>query len=375
MYLLIVKVTINFVYVKLLALIRENLPLNQIVGLILFFLGYVVVDGMIMCKRCGKKYKYKKNFQRHVKYECHKPPQFSCYFCPSRFTQNSSLKTHMATHHHVYDIKIHKLYRCPKCGKGYKHKPNLYRHAKYECDGISHFVCAICSKAYTQKVNTNAKLAESPTGISRTCTDIKNTNVRVSPISDASTVLRLFKCGTSLARLAWLHNFFLGFQCKKCGKVYKHRCNLYRHSKYHCDGISHFVCPVCSKAYTQKSSLQHHVWTIHPDQKPLVQSRSDQKEQILIEFVTGAGSENMEDFSIPENELFTCLCNNCGKGKFIRVQTVTDRTDQATLFGDTLSTCVAVKDHHLQGTDSSTTITSVIDAKNHTNAKAQSDAI
>ena len=44
------------------------------------------------------------------------------------------------------------LYRCPKCGKGYKHKPNLYRHAKYECDGISHFVCAICNKAYTQKV-------------------------------------------------------------------------------------------------------------------------------------------------------------------------------------------------------------------------------
>ena len=39
-----------------------------------------------------------------------------------------------------------------KCDKAYKHKPNLYRHSKYECDGVPRFVCEICGKAYTQKV-------------------------------------------------------------------------------------------------------------------------------------------------------------------------------------------------------------------------------
>lgn len=37
--------------------------------------------------------------------------------------------------------------------KSYKHKPNLIRHKKYECDGIAHFLCQICGKSYTQKSN------------------------------------------------------------------------------------------------------------------------------------------------------------------------------------------------------------------------------
>lgn len=45
-----------------------------------------------------------------------------------------------------------KKFKCMKCDKSYKHKPNLYRHSKYECDGVPRFVCEICGKAYTQKV-------------------------------------------------------------------------------------------------------------------------------------------------------------------------------------------------------------------------------
>lgn len=45
-----------------------------------------------------------------------------------------------------------KKFKCGKCDKAYKHRPNLYRHAKYECDGIPKFICELCGKAYTQKV-------------------------------------------------------------------------------------------------------------------------------------------------------------------------------------------------------------------------------
>lgn len=44
-----------------------------------------------------------------------------------------------------------KPYKCFKCNKTYKYKNNMLRHARYECDGISHFQCSLCSKAYTQK--------------------------------------------------------------------------------------------------------------------------------------------------------------------------------------------------------------------------------
>lgn len=61
-------------------------------------------------------------------------------------------------------------------------------------------------------------------------------------------------------------NFFTDsrpFDCKKCGKAYKHRPNLYRHIKYECDGVPKFVCKFCGKAYTQNSSLRNHVNVFH----------------------------------------------------------------------------------------------------------------
>lgn len=45
-----------------------------------------------------------------------------------------------------------KKFKCGKCEKSYKHRPNLYRHSKYECDGVPKFICELCGKAYTQKV-------------------------------------------------------------------------------------------------------------------------------------------------------------------------------------------------------------------------------
>lgn len=66
--------------------------------------------------------------------------------------------------------------------------------------------------------------------------------------------------------------FFLGrptmlpdkkFKCMKCDKSYKHKPNLYRHSKYECDGVPRFVCEICGKAYTQKVTLKQHVDSLH----------------------------------------------------------------------------------------------------------------
>ncbi|KAJ3635636.1 hypothetical protein MTP99_008529 [Tenebrio molitor] len=176
---------------------------------------------MIACRRCGKRYKYKKNFQRHVKYECQKPPQFACYFCPSKFTQN-------------------RKHQCHTCGKSYRHKPNLYRHRKYECAGVAHFRCFYCSKAFFQKVTLNKHLSN-------------------------------------------VHAFFDKrhcFQCEKCGKSYKHKGNLNQHLRSHYGGGDVVV--------------------------------EERKEQILIEFVSGEPVES-EDCSVSDSEIFTCLCNNCGK--------------------------------------------------------------
>lgn len=41
-------------------------------------------------------------------------------------------------------------FQCERCDKSYKHKRNLLRHAKFECQKIK-FFCLICEKSYTQQ--------------------------------------------------------------------------------------------------------------------------------------------------------------------------------------------------------------------------------
>ncbi|KAH0952453.1 hypothetical protein HN011_012355, partial [Eciton burchellii] len=39
---------------------------------------------------------------------------------------------------------------CPQCGRGYKVKPSLLKHLKYECGGRRNFRCDVCGRSFTQ---------------------------------------------------------------------------------------------------------------------------------------------------------------------------------------------------------------------------------
>lgn len=53
------------------------------------------------------------------------------------------------------------------------------------------------------------------------------------------------------------------FQCGACYRVYKHRKNLVRHVKHECGQGKKFICPICNKGLTQKSSLKVHMKQVH----------------------------------------------------------------------------------------------------------------
>lgn len=68
-------------------------------------------------------------------------------------------------------------------------------------------------------------------------------------------------------------NFFLlgvvWFVCRNgCGKKYKHRTNLLRHTKNECGVEPQFKCPCCPKAYTQNASLKFHMLRQHTAEIP-----------------------------------------------------------------------------------------------------------
>ncbi|KAF6202992.1 hypothetical protein GE061_003404 [Apolygus lucorum] len=51
------------------------------------------------CHQCPREYKNKSHLQRHLKYECGKPPQFHCPLCPYSAKLNFNLKSHLRVKH------------------------------------------------------------------------------------------------------------------------------------------------------------------------------------------------------------------------------------------------------------------------------------
>ena len=51
------------------------------------------------CEGCGRSYAYRSSLYRHIKYECGKPPQFQCPYCPRKTKQKLNLKEHIRMLH------------------------------------------------------------------------------------------------------------------------------------------------------------------------------------------------------------------------------------------------------------------------------------
>jgi uncharacterized C2H2 Zn-finger protein len=58
------------------------------------------------CPSCGKRYRYKKSLNKHVKWICGKEPQFRCNWCPRAFKQKYDYKTHMKMVHKVIGAQL-----------------------------------------------------------------------------------------------------------------------------------------------------------------------------------------------------------------------------------------------------------------------------
>jgi hypothetical protein len=61
----------------------------------------VIPGRNFLCQRCGNVYKYKRNWTRHVTFECGQIPQFCCTYCPARYTRSSNLMLHIKKVHNL----------------------------------------------------------------------------------------------------------------------------------------------------------------------------------------------------------------------------------------------------------------------------------
>ncbi|XP_033208779.1 zinc finger protein 888-like [Belonocnema kinseyi] len=109
------------------------------------------------CKKCARSYKYKKNLNHHLKFECGVMRQFRCKFCDKRFKHKGHVDKHIGQVHDKINRKTSPLkHKCDKCYKSYAWLVSLDRHQRSEHATFRpQLTCDFCGR----KVNLKHNLA------------------------------------------------------------------------------------------------------------------------------------------------------------------------------------------------------------------------
>ncbi|KAL1129433.1 hypothetical protein AAG570_013959, partial [Ranatra chinensis] len=230
---------------------------------------------MFSCRTCGKSYKYKKNLTKHERYECGDVRHFRCHVCDYAAKQKVQLITHFVSKHKE---GLARLFGCKRCGRSYKHRSSLSKHERYECGGIKLFKCSFCHYSASQKIRLHCYMSLLPAGREKCPRCGKGYKYRFNLYRHMRYEcggLRHFACllcdysakrKATLQRHTFLkHNEWGRFSCETCGKGYKYRHNMLRHKRYECGGQRRFKCPACDYAASYKDQLRMHFVAKHGD--------------------------------------------------------------------------------------------------------------
>ncbi|XP_072179407.1 uncharacterized protein [Diadema setosum] len=208
------------------------------------------------CKVCSRFFTQQGSLNRHM--SLHDPKHFNarkpfqCKVCSRCFTQQGSLNRHMSLHDpkHFY---ARKPFQCKVCSRCFTQQGSLNRHMSLHDPKHFYarkpFQCKVCSRCFTQQGSLNRHMS---------LHDPKHFYAR-KPFQ-CKVCSRCFTQQGSLNRHMSLHNpkhINVREQCKVCGKSVS-KVYMRVHIRLH-KGEKPFRCKVCSRCFTQKSSLKQHM--------------------------------------------------------------------------------------------------------------------
>ncbi|XP_055378833.1 transcription factor grauzone-like [Condylostylus longicornis] len=279
-------------------------------------------NGYVIC--CNKKFFKRSWLVDHIGKHLN-PESFKCSICGKTCNSRRTLKGHIFRMH---ESDPNDCYQCAECGKAFKHKDVLTRHAlihipeeqkKFKCEqcGKTYPVqsllfqhiriihdkryagtCDICGKTYTNKEDANRHRMTVHEGVKKSKVKCKicseefstkyqyynhKTEVHGDPNKKVDNTCRI--CNKISANSEALkrhvekvHKRIAKFHCTFCDKQFKTELSLKEHTATH-TGEPLYICPHCPKTFTHNANMHHHRKHAHPTEFEVAKQWKESKKQ------------------------------------------------------------------------------------------------
>ena len=210
------------------------------------------------CNLCSTSFKLAKGLARHLQKqhsEKGKEKRYKCEVCGSDYSEKSSLKAHQLKHL-PGGQETKRPHQCATCGVSYACKSSLIRHMEVDHEGknpVKH-ICPICGKEFRKTQNFKVHHRAHLLGREFRCDLCGNAFLQAGHLKTH----KMFHCKNAESTT---ENKLMKkkFQCHQCEKVFTDNRNLKTHVKIIHEGKGNdFVCEVCSKVFSRRTSLAAH---------------------------------------------------------------------------------------------------------------------
>lgn len=253
-----------------------------------------------ICKICKKSYSSQGNLYAHMK--THTSRRFQCDLCLMEFVYKQTLKKHIMGKHlnqnydrvqcgickkfyikgghitrHIENVHLkYKNFECDVCGARYSERSSLTTHLALKHGKVTggvRFSCDICKVPYFSRSDFEAHKKTHRLITTKTIKDKKREPIRVNIFESTQEFLNsniivkeelIIDDGhddPNDTNLGINQNHNEKYECKICFKTYGSENTFKYHQKLHTDG--YYTCDLCGKEFTRKDSLQRHMTVTH----------------------------------------------------------------------------------------------------------------
>ena len=225
----------------------------------------------LTCEVCFKSFLGISQLKKHSLDEHKKTVVLTCAECQKVFRTKNKLEFHLLSHQFVQS------HPCNHCYKKFKHKRDLDRHEKQHTDKNSKVKCKFCSRVFYRKNDLDrhienihpvqapyrCDMCKAAFTSTRQLEKHKRDHKKTHPFT-CWICNRGLRTAQTLKRHLLLHSDERPFSCSECSKGFNRRHDMLQHKRIH--GSDRISCQWCAAKFASGDSLTKHYKRKHKDQ-------------------------------------------------------------------------------------------------------------